>query len=80
MQITSLSRVLKLGAKAALASLASYFAYYTLKVYLVRRRYAHIPGPPTKGILGFYLGNIYEFGECLKSGRIINEVFLDLYL
>ena len=25
-------------------------AYYTLKVYLVRRKYAHIPGPETKGL------------------------------
>lgn len=28
---------------------ASYFFYITLKQYLLRRKYRHIPGPPTHG-------------------------------
>ena len=28
---------------------AALIAYVTLRTYLNRRRYAHIPGPPTKG-------------------------------
>ena len=35
----------KLFASACLAA----FGYYTLKIYLIRRKYAHIPGPETKG-------------------------------
>jgi hypothetical protein len=28
---------------------AALIAYFALKIYFNRRRYAHIPGPPTKG-------------------------------
>ena len=34
--------------------------YYTIKIYNLRKRYAHIPGPPANGIIGFYLGNLLE--------------------
>lgn len=27
---------------------ASYFAYFTVDLYLKRKKYQHIPGPPTK--------------------------------
>lgn len=27
-----------------------FFAYKTLQIYLVRRKYSHIPGPKTKGL------------------------------
>ena len=28
---------------------ASYAVYSTVKIYLLRRKYAHIPGPPNSG-------------------------------
>ena len=28
---------------------ASYFAYFTAKIYFLRKKYQHIPGPPSKG-------------------------------
>ena len=28
---------------------ASYAVYSTVKIYLLRRKYAHIPGPPSSG-------------------------------
>lgn len=28
---------------------ASYFLYKTLKLYLKKRKFRHIPGPPTRG-------------------------------
>ena len=31
------------------ASVASYFTYLTLTIYLKRRKYRHIPGPGTRG-------------------------------
>ena len=41
-------------------TLVGYFTYYTLKIYFLRQKYKHIPGPPANGILGFYFGNIFE--------------------
>ena len=35
-------------------------SYVTLNIYMARRRYAHIPGPPTRGFLGFYFGHTFE--------------------
>lgn len=30
---------------------ASYFVYLTIKLYRKKRRYRHIPGPPTRGYI-----------------------------
>nr|UOU03255.1 cytochrome P450 3049B1-3 [Brachionus rubens] len=46
----------------------SSFAYKTIQIYLLRRRYRHIPGPETKGILGFYLGNSSDVVDSRKNG------------
>jgi hypothetical protein len=39
------------------------FVYYTLKICYIRNKYAHIPGPPTNGILEFYMGNVFQKKE-----------------
>ena len=36
------------------------FTYYTIKIYFLRKKYEHIPGPPANGILGFYFGNVFD--------------------
>lgn len=51
----------------------SFFVYKTLKIYFLRKKYRHIPGPKTKGILGFYLGNVLEIKNLPK-----NKIFPDL--
>lgn len=51
----------------------SFIVYKTLKIYLLRRKYRHIPGPKTQGILGFYLGNVIEIMNLPKS-----KIFPDL--
>ncbi|RNA07005.1 cholesterol 24-hydroxylase-like [Brachionus plicatilis] len=51
----------------------AFFGYKTLKIYLLRRKYKHIPGPKTKGILGFYLGNVLDIKNLPK-----NKIFPDL--
>ena len=51
----------------------SYFTYYTLKIYFLRKKYKHIPGPPSKGLLGFYFGNLYEIKEGRRNDRILFE-------
>nr|UOU03257.1 cytochrome P450 3049B1-1 [Brachionus rubens] len=50
------SRLLALLAGVGLTT----FGYKTLQIYLLRRKYRHIPGPKTQGILGFYLGNAID--------------------
>ena len=49
-------------------------AYSTLKIYMARRRHAHIPGPPTQGLLGFYFGHTFEIVRA-KDNQIC---FLDI--
>ena len=52
-----------------------FFIYKTFDIYLKRRKYRHIPGPPTNGILGFYLGHFREINAVIKNGG----TFLDLF-
>jgi hypothetical protein len=53
------------------------FSYGTVKMYSLRSRYRHIPGPPTKGILGFYLGNIFEIAKAFQEKKLIDDVILE---
>ena len=48
----------------------TYFLYKTLNIYLKRRRYRHIPGPQSNGILGFYLGNYIEWKKAENNGMM----------
>nr|AHL88993.1 cytochrome p450 3049B1 [Brachionus koreanus] len=69
-----------LSKKSALSILLgtglSLFAYKTLKIYLLRRKYRHIPGPATKGLLGFYLGNVLDIKN-LPKNKIFPELVAD---
>ncbi|CAF0954298.1 unnamed protein product [Brachionus calyciflorus] len=49
--------------------------YKTIRIYLLRRKYRHIPGPKTRGLLGFYLGNIVDIRNLPK-----NKIFHDLII
>ena len=53
---------------------AGFFIYKTLKIYIIRRKYRHVPGPKTKGILGFYLGNLDEAIRVLNEGKIFSDL------
>jgi hypothetical protein len=48
-----------------------YFAYYTYKIYKLREKYKHLPGPPTNGILGFYFGNTFQVVSMIRSKNIM---------
>ena len=69
--------MLQINKEFVLAGLAtavvSYFSYYTFKIYLLRQKYKHIPGPPANGILGFYFGNLFEIKEGRNNDRILFE-------
>lgn len=54
-----------------------YFAYKTVQIYLIRRKYRHIPGPPTKGILGFYFGHLNEATTAFRNGQILDSLFTE---
>ena len=54
-----------------------YVGYKTLRIYLLRRKYRHIPGPPTKGIKGFFLGNIAEIQMNSMQKRILTDLYCD---
>lgn len=55
----------------------SYFIYKSLKIYMMRRQYDHIPGPPTKGILGFYFGNLEKLVNVMNNGQILSDVMIE---
>jgi hypothetical protein len=53
-------------------------SYITMKIYLSRRRYAHIPGPEAKGITGFFMGNVLDFKEAAEKNSIL-DLFNEWY-
>lgn len=60
------------------ASCAGLLAYFSIKLYLTRRKYNHIPGPPSRsGILGFYLGNLLDIVEAYKKGVTFPELLVE---
>lgn len=61
----------------ALALLAI-VVYKTVKIYLIRRKYRHLPGPPTNGLLGFYLGNLDLAAKIMKEGKVFADLMLEL--
>jgi hypothetical protein len=72
-----MSSVLKKSLALLFGSFTSLFAYYTLKIYLKRRKYRHIPGPSTNGISGFYKGNVNEIIEFTKRGETLWDMLLE---
>nr|UOU03247.1 cytochrome P450 3049F1 [Brachionus rubens] len=55
-----------------------FVAYKTYVIYQIRKKYQHIPGPKTNGIIGFYLGNLSEALKYIKDGKILADMMLDL--
>ena len=72
-----MSSILKKSIVLFLGSCTSLFAYYTLKMYLKRRKYRHIPGAPTPGIGGFYRGHIRDIFEATKRDETIWDLLLE---
>jgi hypothetical protein len=52
--------------------------YLTSNIYFQRKKFHHIPGPESNGILGFYFGNLKSIlVETRLKKRLINDVILD---
>lgn len=58
-------------------TITAIWAYYTISMYLLRRKYRHIPGPKSSGILGFYLGNFSEAKKTMLKGKIFEDQVLE---
>lgn len=54
-----------------------FFVQLTVKTYLMRQRYKHIPGPQTKGVLEFYIGNFHDIYIKIKRGGTIFDQYVD---
>jgi hypothetical protein len=50
------------------------FLYKTYRIYQLRERYEHIPGPPSDGLLGFYFGNLESVVKAMKTGKILADL------
>lgn len=67
-----------LSAIGLAVALISFFVYKTIKIYLIRRKYRHLPGPPTHGIFGFYMGNLDIAIKIMKEGKVFADLMLAL--
>ena len=52
---------------------ASFILYKAGKIYLTRRKYRHIPGPKTNGILGFFFGNTSDIIRLKNEGKVFAD-------
>ncbi len=69
--------ILNLIISSLITGAVGLFSYGTIKLYLLRSRYKHIPGPPTKGILGFYFGNVSEFSKIVQEKKLWDDILLE---
>ncbi|RNA07543.1 cholesterol 24-hydroxylase-like [Brachionus plicatilis] len=61
------------------AILLGAFSYHSIRLYLIRRKYRHLPGPRSKGIIGFYFGQYFDIIEHVSSKRILQELHLQWF-
>ena len=58
---------------------ASFILYKTGKIYLVRRKFRHIPGPGTNGIIGYFFGNTSDILKLKKEGKVFVDFLTEWY-
>ena len=75
-----MSASLKKSLLLLIGSCSSFITYWALKTYLIRRRFKHIPGPPTKGVYGFFFGNLTEVIQNQRNGGMFFELMSKWYL
>ena len=68
------SYIIIFASTALFGAIFTCFVCKTVDIYLKRRKYRHIPGPPIHGILGFYLDNYLN----AKFAEKENVKFMDL--
>ena len=50
-----------------------------MKLYLLRQKFKHIPGPPANGLIGFYFGNTFEIIVKKIKGIDLVDIFTEWY-
>jgi hypothetical protein len=61
-----MAQLVALKIAAGITSIVSgYIIYKAVKIYILRRKYRHIPGPETKGFNFFELRNLITFTSYL---------------
>nr|QEV83790.1 cytochrome P450 [Brachionus rotundiformis] len=63
--------------KSLLAVVFGAFTYHSFKLYILRRKYRHLPGPRSSGIIGFYFGQYFEIIRHVSSNKILQQLHLD---
>jgi hypothetical protein len=59
--------------------LGGIWTYKTLSIYIKRRKYKHIPGPKTRGISGYYFGNLTDLIEIINQGKIFSDKLVEWF-
>jgi hypothetical protein len=55
-------------------STVAFILVKTIKIYYLRKKYNHLPGPPANGLLGFYLGNLSHAVQVMKEKKIFSDL------
>ena len=58
----------------------TFLIYKIVDLYIKRRKYSHIPGPPADGILGFFFGNLKEIIKSTKNDGMFTDLLNEWYL
>ncbi len=73
--ITNHRNLLYAGLATATSGLL--FLYKSVKIFKLRQKYKHIPGPPSKGIFGFYFGNLDLIVKATNDGKILADLVVE---
>lgn len=57
----------------------AFVVYKTVMQLLKRRKFRHIPGPKTRGILEFYLGNFNDVVKYVRLGKPLPDLFFEWF-
>ena len=59
----------------SVGAVLAFVGYRIFNIYLKRKKYSHIPGPPADGLFGFIFGNLFEMIKMTrKSGNFADTL------
>nr|AHL88997.1 cytochrome p450 3049E1 [Brachionus koreanus] len=61
------------------AALVGAFSYYSFKIFLLRRKYRHLPGPSSKGLIGFYFGQYFRIVKHISAKKILQDLHFEWF-
>lgn len=54
-------------------------SYHSIKIYFLRRKYKHLPGPRSKGLIGFYFGQYFKVVRHMSEKKILQDLHLEWF-